>query len=87
MIRLASILAALAALSACSGYDDDEPVEAVSQSEAEALDDAAAMIEERRLPEGVFDAEGDDASADPAMPADDTPRETGGPQPMELPDE
>ncbi len=47
-------LLALFALPACSGYEEDtEPVGAVTQSEAEALDDAAEMIEQRRLPEGV----------------------------------
>ena len=46
MKRLVPLLAALTALSACSGYDDDQPVEAVSQSEAEALDDAAASLDE-----------------------------------------
>ena len=87
MIRLAPLVAALAALSACSGYEEDEAVEAVSQSEAQALDDAAEMIEQRRLPDGAFPAEGEDTSAERAMPADAAPRESGGPERMELPDE
>jgi hypothetical protein len=40
----------LAALAACSDYEENEPVDGVTQSEAEALDDAAAMLEEQRLP-------------------------------------
>jgi hypothetical protein len=55
MNRLAPLLTALAALSACSASDDPQPVDGISQSEAEALDDAAAMIDERRMPEGVFE--------------------------------
>ena len=43
-----------------------------------ALDDAAAMIDERRLPEGLVPDDG-------AMPPAAAPRETGGPEPMELP--
>lgn len=50
MIRIALPLAALVTLPACSGYEEEEPVGAVTQREAEALDDAASMIEERRLP-------------------------------------
>ena len=42
------------------------------------LDDAAAMIDERRLPEGLVPDDG-------AMPPAAAPRETGGPEPMELP--
>ncbi|MBO6768807.1 MAG: hypothetical protein JJ901_10985 [Erythrobacter sp.] len=91
MLRLAPPLAALAALSACSGYEEgEEPVEAVSQSEAEALDDAAEIIEQRRLPEDVLPPEGDDGAGEPGadtgqiLPA---PRESGGPARMEFPDE
>ena len=90
MIRLAPLAAALLALSACSGSEETEPIGAVTQSEAEALDDAAEMIEARRLPEGALPAEdGADAAGAPAArgtlaPA---PRESGGPEPMELPDE
>lgn len=48
MKRLALLLAALPALSACSS--EEEPVDPVSASEAEALDEAATMLEEKRLP-------------------------------------
>ncbi|WP_369026305.1 hypothetical protein [Qipengyuania sp. RANM35] len=48
MKRLAIPLAALAALAACSS--EEEPVDAVSPSEAKALDEAAEMLEEQRLP-------------------------------------
>ncbi|USA63107.1 hypothetical protein NCF85_15370 (plasmid) [Qipengyuania citrea] len=83
MKRLVPLLAALTALSACSGYDDDQPVEAVSQSEAEALDDAAEMIEQRRLPDDAVPAAGDGtlaAEAEDAMPAGADTRATGGPE-------
>ena len=82
-------LLALFALPACSGYEEDtEPVGAVTQSEAEALDDAAEMIEQRRLPAGVLPGE---ESPQPdgtgALPAGAEAEENGGPESMELPDE
>ncbi|MGY8972174.1 MAG: hypothetical protein ACKVGV_00880 [Sphingomonadales bacterium] len=84
-------LLALFALPACSGYEEDtEPVGAVTQSEAEALDDAAEMIEQRRLPEGVVPPAVPEPSAEgPAgkMPPGAAPQESGGPEQMELPDE
>lgn len=84
-------LLALLALPACSGYEEDtEPVGAVTQSEAEALDDAAEMIEQRRLPEGVVPPAAPETSAEvPAgkMPPGTAPQESGGPEQMELPDE
>ena len=88
MTRLVPLIAALAALSACSGNQEaDEPVGAVSESEAAALDDAAEMIEARRLPEGVVPEDGD-GERTPA-PVDTSrlpaPRESGGPARMELP--
>ncbi|MFA6218736.1 MAG: hypothetical protein WC692_03045 [Erythrobacter sp.] len=53
MSRLALTLtlagAALPALAGCS-KDAGEPVEAVSATEAQALDEAAEMLEQRRLP-------------------------------------
>ena len=51
----------------------------------EALDDAAEMIEQRRLPEGVLPDESDETQG--AMPEGAAPEERGGPEPMELPDE
>ena len=84
-------LLALFALPACSGYEEDtEPVDAVTQSEAEALDDAAEMIEQRRLPEGVVPPAAPETSTEvPAgkMPPGAAPQESGGPEQMELPDE
>ncbi|MEX0341742.1 MAG: hypothetical protein AB3N06_04075 [Erythrobacter sp.] len=77
MHRLAPPIAALLALSACSANEQQEPVEAVTQSEAQALDDAAEMIEQRRLPEDLLPPEDDGAVV--------APRESGGPEPMELP--
>ncbi|HCY01866.1 MAG TPA: hypothetical protein DHU71_02450 [Erythrobacter sp.] len=82
MTRLVAPTAALLALSAtlaCSDSSEgDQPPGAVTQSQAAALDDAAAMIDERRLPEGLVPDDG-------AMPPAAAPRETGGPEPMELP--
>jgi len=84
-------LLALFALPACSGYEEDtEPVGAVTQSEAEALDDAAEMIEQRRLPEGVVPPAAPETSTEaPAgkMPPGAAPQDSGGPEQMELPDE
>ena len=76
MTRLVAPAAALLALSAtlaCSDSSEgDQPPGAVTQSEA------AAMIDERRLPEGLVPDDG-------AMPPAAAPSETGGPEPMELP--
>lgn len=68
MIRLALALCSTAALIACSG-DEPQDVRAISASEAEALDDAASMIDERRLPPGALGEEGETETAD-------TPQET-----------
>ena len=86
MTRFLPLVATLAMLGACSGYEDDSAdVEAITPSEAEALDDAAEMIEQRRLPEGVLPDEGDETQG--AIPEGAAPAERGGPEPMELPDE
>ena len=55
MKRLATTLAALAALAACS--DEAEPVDVVTPSEAQALDEAAEMLDEQRLPPGTIEGE------------------------------
>ena len=68
MIRLALALCSTAALIACSG-DEPQDVRAISASEAEALDDAASMIDERRLPPEALGEEADTETAD-------TPQET-----------
>jgi len=59
MSRLALILAfaALPILAGCSDGADDQ-VEAVSATEAKALDDAAEMLEQRRLPPDTLTDEG-----------------------------
>ena len=92
MIRVPLPFAALFALGTLAACSDDAdpvpPVEQVSPSEAEALDAAAAMIEQRRLPAGVLPGE---ESPQPdgtgALPAGAEAEETGGPKSMELPDE
>ena len=61
MKRLATTLAALAALAACSSQE--EPVDAVTPSEAKALDEAAEMLEEQRLPPEVLEGEAGDSQA------------------------
>ena len=94
MIRVPLPFAALFALGTLAACSDDAdpvpPVEQVSPSEAEALDAAAAMIEQRRLPEGVVPPAAPETSTEaPAgkMPPGAAPRESGGPEQMELPDE
>ena len=61
MIRVPLPFAALFALGTLAACSDDAdpvpPVEQVSPSEAEELDAAAAMIEQRRLPAGVLPGE------------------------------
>ena len=84
MIRFTPCIVALFALSACSGYQEEEPVEAISQSEAKALDDAAEMIEQRRLPEDLLSEEEEDVTAQGKMPPGAAPRESGAPEQMEL---
>ena len=59
-------LAALIALAACSGYEEDTPVDPVSETEAEALDDAASMLDERRLPDDAIAPE--EQETDPSAP-------------------
>ena len=53
MSRLALLpaLASIFALTACSSADDDAGPPPVTQEEAEALEDAASMLEEQRLPD------------------------------------
>lgn len=66
MKRLVLPLAALAALAACSS--EEEPVDAVTPSEAKALDEAAQMLEEQRLPPGAV--EGTEADTEEATEED-----------------
>ena len=69
MIRLALALCSTVAMIACSN-DEPSDVRAISASEAEALDDAASMIDERRLPP---EALGEEGEADTAEPPQETP--------------
>lgn len=52
-IRRAAIVAASLALWACDGSDASAPG-AVSKGEAEALEEAAEMLDEQRLPDGAL---------------------------------
>ena len=66
MNRFAPPLALLATLATCSGYEEEDAGgPAISATEREALDDAASMIEERRLPDEVLeDIEADGETAE-----------------------
>lgn len=58
-------------LTACSGADDDAGPGGVSVGEAKALDEAAEMIEARRLPEEALpEITGSNAPLPPEMPAE-----------------
>ena len=59
-LTLAAVATALL-LSACSSQDNDTGQTGMTQGESKALDDAAQMIEERRLPPDAI--ESPDASA------------------------
>ena len=74
-IALAANLGALAALSACDSAGGSAPG-AVSEGEAQELQDAAEMLDERQLPDGVLPPIGiEDASA-----LDESARQTETPQ-------
>ena len=62
MIALAFV-GPLFALSACDGPGSGAPG-AVSEGEAQALDDAAEMLDERQLPEGVLPDTGQEAETE-----------------------
>ena len=62
-------LALLAALGACGGSDSGPG--GVTANEARALDEAAEMLEQRRLPDAVLRA--------PAPPAEAAPAEAANP--------
>lgn len=49
-----SIAALALSLSACDGPSPDSAPGAVSEGEAKALEDAADMLDEQRLPDGVI---------------------------------
>ena len=79
MIRRRTAIAASAVLSLALAACDSAAVEApgaVSQGEAEALDEAAEMLDEKRLPEGVIpdapEAEQTQSATPSATPAEST---------------
>jgi hypothetical protein len=51
--RAAALIALVAAISACNEQGGSAPG-AVSEGEAQALEEAAEMLDERQLPEGVL---------------------------------
>ena len=61
MIRFAQpmMAAATLALGACGPSENEPAPGGVTVSEAQALDEAAEMIEQRRLPEGAIAPESD----------------------------
>jgi len=59
----AALLTASLILSACDNSASSGPG-AVSEGEARALDEAAEMLEEQRLPEGVLPDSGADAASE-----------------------
>ena len=62
MSRLAFALPALGLLAACSA-DQPEAVDPISATEQQALDEAAEMIEQRRLPPGTLAPEAENEAA------------------------
>ncbi len=63
---LVPVAAACLALAACNPAESDPAPGGVTVSEAEALDDAAEMIEQRRLPDGAIATEGEsEVTAEP----------------------
>ena len=59
----------LVLLAACEPADNEPAPGGVSASEAEALDDAAEMVEKRRPPPEILVPEPEDQPADPAIAA------------------
>jgi hypothetical protein len=67
-LALTLALAAVPALAGCSN-DSDQAVDAVSPSEAKALDDAAQMLDQRRLPPDALDGDGKTQAQSPEREA------------------
>jgi hypothetical protein len=65
MVRLLLVAALVPALAACDGGGADAPG-GVSKGEAEALEDAADMLDERRLPPEALPPEATPTGAAPA---------------------
>ncbi len=53
-VQTLALLAAAFGLAGCGGADAPDDPGAVSEGEAEALDEAASMLDETRLPEGAL---------------------------------
>ena len=67
--NLASLAALLACTLAACGEDAPADARAISSSEAQALDEAAEMLEERRLPDDAFAEENGDGDGEQAGPS------------------
>ena len=72
-MKRAIIAAALICLSACGPAGNDSGPGGVTVDEAKALDEAAEMLEQRRLP--------DEALSNPAVESEGNSRETPAPAP------
>ncbi|MEQ5787795.1 hypothetical protein J3454_07825 [Erythrobacter sp. NFXS35] len=75
MRRLLILAALVPALAACEGDGVDAPG-GVSPGEAEALEDAADMLDERRLPPEALPPEAAPTGAVPAEAAGDAPAQS-----------
>ena len=74
----ASLAISLLALAACGPADNDPGPGGVTVGEARALDEAAEMIEQRRLPEEALpDTGADEAPKPPEFEAGDAPPNVG----------
>lgn len=71
--RAAALITLVAAISACNEQGGSAPG-AVSEGEAQALEEAAEMLDERQLPEGVLPPV-DVAEDREATPETETPQE------------
>lgn len=71
--RAAALIALVAAISACNEQGGSAPG-AVSEGEAQALEEAAEMLDERQLPEGVLPPV-DMAEDGAETPVPETPQE------------
>ena len=71
-MRAAAILAALAVLAGCGQGENDPGPGGVTVGEARALDEAAEMLEQRRVPPELLEPSGT-APDEPAGPAQPDP--------------
>ena len=77
-LLLPALLVPALLLAACDGPGGSSGPGAVSEGEARALDEAAEMLEERNLPDGVLPATGPGANPREEAP-EPTPDETTDP--------